>query len=87
MYLSAKRVRGHDYHYILASQRGDNRHWKKVLLYLGRLDGLSHQQVRDKIEKVRALGDFALLHEFDALLIKLGYPAPPPSLGEYDLRT
>ena len=80
-------MRGHDYHYILASQRGDNRHWKKVLLYLGRLDGLSHQQVRDKIEKVRALGDFALLHEFDALLIKLGYPAPPPSLGEYDLRT
>ena len=58
-----------------------------MLLYLGRLDGLSVQQVRDRIEKVRALGDAALLFEFDALLVKLGYPAPPPSLGEYDLRT
>ncbi len=58
-----------------------------MLLYLGRLDGLSVQQVRDRIEKVRALGDAALLYEFDALLVKLGYPAPPPSLSEYDLRT
>ena len=36
---------------------------------------------------MRALGDTLLTHEFETLLIRLGYPAPPPSLGEYDLRT
>ena len=87
MILTSATVRSHQYWEVATSERIRNIPRKKMLLYLGRLDGLSPVQVQDKIGKVRALGDSAIVHELEAMLIRLGYPAPPPSLSEYDLRT
>ncbi len=58
-----------------------------MLLYLCRLDGLFVHQVRGGIEKVRTLGGAAIVYEFDALFVKLGYPAQTPSFSENDLST
>lgn len=68
---------------MATSRRIQNRPRKKTPFYLGRLEGLTRQQLHDHIEKVRALGDAALVHEFDALLVRLGYPLP--SLQEMDV--
>ncbi len=87
MILRPRAVKGHNYWAVVTSRRIVNKPREQTLLYLGRLDGLSHIQVSDKLNKVRALGDTLLTHEFETLLIRLGYPAPPPSLSEYDLRT
>lgn len=86
MYLTSKTVKGHDYHYILSSKRGDNRHWKKTILYLGRLDNLQAGQVPHTLAQVRALGNLSLALRFESLLVKYGY-AVPPSLQSLDLKT
>ncbi len=85
MYLAPKTVKGLRYYYVLASRRGDNRHWKDVRLYLGRLDGLELAELERKRQQVRALGDSSLSLAFDALLVKLGHPVPLPSLRDVDL--
>ncbi len=85
MYLTSKTVKGHDYHYVLSSMRGDNRHWKKTVLYLGRLDSLQAGQASHTLAQVRALGDPSLALKFESLLVKHGY-AVPPSLQSLDLK-
>ena len=60
---------------------------KKVLLYLGRLDGLSPLSLEQKRREVHALGDTSLSLAFDAAMVKLGHPAPLPSLRDVDLST
>ena len=87
MYLRSIPRKGHAYWIVARAYRTEDRTAEQTLLYLGRLDGLSHIQVSDKLNNVRRLGDTILLHEFETLLIRLGYPAPPPSLSEYDIRT
>jgi transposase len=87
MYIIPKTVKGHDYYYVLSSKRGDNSHWKDVDLYLGRLDNLDHLILRQKSDQIHALSNPAISFEFDAILVKLGYPPPPPSLLAYDLKT
>ncbi|EQD56148.1 transposase, IS4 family protein [mine drainage metagenome] len=56
-------------------------------LYLGRLDTLELPLIEQRRGQVRALGDTALSLAFDALLVKLGHPAPLPSLRDVDLAT
>ena len=87
MILRPMAVKGRNNWAVVTSKRIVNKPLEQTILYLGRLDGLSHTQVRDKLNKVRALGDTLLTHEFETLLIRLGYQTPPPSLSEYGLRT
>ena len=85
MFLLPKTVKGHRYYYIVSSRRRDNRPVPETLLYLGRLDGLSGREVAGKRTEVKALGDALLAMEFETLLVRLGYPPPPPSLQEMDV--
>ena len=85
MYLTPKTVKGLRYFYVLSSRRGDNRHWKDVELYLGRLDDLDPVSLEQKRQQVRSLGDPALTLALDSLLVRLGHPVPLPSLRDVDL--
>ncbi|MGI0055277.1 MAG: IS1634 family transposase [Thermoplasmata archaeon] len=85
MILTCRTVDRHDYWEVATSRRILNRPRKKVLLYLGRLDGLAAPEVEQKRRSVRALGDRALRLRLDALLSDLGYPATLPSLQDVDL--
>ena len=85
MILSPKTVSGHRYWYVISSRRIDNRPREQVHLYLGRLDRLDPLLLEQKRQEVRALGDPSLALHFEALLVKLGHPAPLPSLRDVDL--
>ena len=85
MYLAPKTVKGLRYFYVLSSRRGDNRHWKDVELYLGRLDDLDPVSLEQKRQQVRSLGEPALTLALDSLLVRLGHPVPLPSLRDVDL--
>jgi transposase len=60
---------------------------EECCLYLGRLDKIDPLLLEQKRQEVRALGDTALSFAFEALLVKLGHPAPLPSLRDMDLTT
>jgi len=89
MKLRTKPRKGHDYWSVVTSQRSADQPnpREQTLLYLGRLDGRALDDIRNKTQQVRALEDAALSLEFDALLVRLGYPPPLPSLALYDLQT
>ena len=86
MILRYRIVKGHKYWSIVTSKRIVNKPREQTLLYLGRLDALSSDELQIMIEKVRALGDNALIHEFEAVLIRHGYPATSSSLTDYELK-
>jgi transposase len=85
VYLAPKTVKGLRYYYVLSSRRGDNRHWKEVALYLGRLDDLDTVSLEQKRQQVRSLGEPALTLALDSLLVRLGHRVPLPSLRDVDL--
>ena len=85
MILVSRTVRDHPYWEVATSRRILNRPRKQVLLYLGRLDGITSQVIEQKRQQVRSLGDPALSLAFDSLLVRLGHPVPLPSLRDVDL--
>lgn len=87
MYLRANPRRGHDYWMVARARRTGDKTREERYLYLGRLDTLDPVLLEQRRQQVRALGDPALSLAFDALLVKLGHPAPLPSLRDVDLAT
>lgn len=84
MHLAPKTIGGHDYYYILRSERGVKHHQKHIILYLGRLDHLDPTEGRQKLERVRALGLLPLTLEVEAILARFGHTIAP-SLDAVDL--
>ena len=70
---------------MVTSRRIADRPREITRLYLGRLDRIDPLLLEQKRQEVRALGDRALSLQFDALLVRLGHPAPLPSLRDVDL--
>jgi transposase len=85
--LRGKPRRGHQYWSVVTSRRIADKPREQTRLYLGRLDGVDPLVLEQKRRELRALGDPVLALQFDALLVKLGHPAPLPSLRDVDLAT
>lgn len=85
MILTCHTVKGHAYWEVATSKRILNRPRKQMVLYLGKLDGISPLAASQKLSQVRALGDPSLALKFESLLVKHGY-AVPPSLQSLDLK-
>ena len=87
MYLRANPRSGHDYWMVARAHRTGDTTREERCLYLGRLDTLEPPLIEQRRQQVRALGDPTLSFAFDALLVKLGHPAPLPSLRDVDFTT
>ncbi|MGI0130656.1 MAG: IS1634 family transposase, partial [Thermoplasmata archaeon] len=85
MILTSSTVKDQQYWEVATSRRIQNRPRKRVLLYLGRLDGIDPRTLAEKRSRVADLGEPALLLQLDALLVRLGHPPPLPSLRDVDL--
>jgi transposase len=87
VYLRSIPRKGHAYWMVAKAFRTEDRPREERCLYLGRLDGIDPIALEQKRQQVRALGNPALTHEFDALTIRLGCAPPLPSLRDVDLAT
>ncbi len=83
--LRGKSRRGHQYWFVVTSRCIADEPWEQTRLYLGSLDRVDPPILEQKRCRLRALGDPVLALQFDALLVKLGHPAPLPSLRDVDL--
>ncbi len=74
MYLRYKTRRGNVYWSVVEGyRRADKKARQKTLLNIGRIEGLSREELHERMGKVAALGDRRIHHEFLELLIASGY--------------
>ena len=74
MYLRYKTRRGNVYWSVVEGyRRADKKARQKTLLNIGRIEGLSREELHEKMGKVAALDDRRIHHEFLELLIASGY--------------
>ena len=74
MYLRYKTRRGNVYWSVVEGyRRADKKARQKTLLNIGRIEGLSREELHERMGKVAALSDRRIHHEFLELLIASGY--------------
>lgn len=73
MHLDLHPVKGHDYYVVAQTIRHENIISKHRILYIGRIDNRSSEELRDIEQKLRALDDPKPLRKFRALLEIMGH--------------
>lgn len=81
MHIDSHPVKGHDYYIVAQTIRRGSRVSKRRILYIGRVDNRSPDELRKIEEKLRALDDPKPLRQFRALMEMMGYPRPVVDLN------
>jgi hypothetical protein len=73
MYIAKRPRRGHDYFLVNKTRREGKKVKNETVLYLGRLDNLSQEELCEVISKVDELDDEDISNKFRKLLFTLEY--------------